>query len=62
MNGQTKSFEERKKMADDFIARIKPYEKHAPMRFDFRGYANYVKENGLTNETITEAIMKQFQR
>ena len=24
------------------------------------GHTNYVKKNGLTNETITESIMKQF--
>ena len=62
MNGQTKSFEERKKIVDDFITRINPYEKHTLMRFDFHGYANYVKKKGLTNETITESIMEQFQR
>lgn len=62
MNGQMKSFEERQKIADDFITRIDPYEKHIPMRFDFHGYANYVKENGLTNETITESVMEQFRR
>lgn len=62
MNGRTKSFKERQKIADDFITRINQYEMHTPMRFDFHGYANYVKENGLTNETITESVMEQFQR
>lgn len=32
------------------------------MRFDFRGYAAYVKQHGLTNETITESVMEKFKR
>lgn len=62
MNGQMKSFKERQKIVDDFITRINPYEVHTHMRFDFHGYAKYVKENGLTNETITQSVMEQFQR
>lgn len=62
MNGQMKSFSEKQKMVDDFIARINPYEKQPPLRFDFHGYAKYVKEHGLTNQTITDSIMQKFQK
>lgn len=62
MNGQTKSFREKQQIADEFIACINPYKKQPPMRFDFRGYAAYVKQHGLTNETITESVMEKFKR
>lgn len=62
MNGQTKSFSEKQKMVDDFILRVKPYEKQPLLKFDFHGYAKYVKEHNLTKETITESVMKKFQK
>lgn len=62
MNGQTKLFNEKQKIVDDFIARINPYEKQPSLRFDFHGYAKYVKDHGLTNQTITESVMRRFQK
>lgn len=62
MNGLTKSFKEKQALADDFIERIKPYEKPAPFKFDLRGYAEFIKNNNLSSSEITPEMAEQFRK
>ena len=61
MNGRMMSFNEKKKMADDFVLRLQPYKEHENLHFDLRGYAKYLKENGLSGKEVSEDIIKRFQ-
>lgn len=62
MNGLTKSFKEKQALADAFIERIKPYEKPEPLKFDLRGYADFIKKNNLSSSEITPEMAEQFRR
>ena len=52
MNGQMKSYNEKKSIANEFIRQNNPYEKKPSLNFDLRKYATYVKENGLKADEI----------
>ena len=60
MNGQMKFYSEKKLIANEFIRQNNPYEKGSSLNFDLRGYAAYVKENGLKVNEITPKIMNMF--
>ena len=60
MNGQMKK--SKKKLVDEYIARVNPYEKQKPLAFDLRGYASYVAENKIKATEITPEIMKRFSK
>lgn len=62
MNGQMKSFKEKQRIVDNFIARVKPYEKITPLKFDLRGYSAYLKEHNIPGNNVPEHVMKMFQR
>ena len=52
----------RQKVVDEYIQGYKPYEKHEPLQFDIRGYAQYVKERNLKPEDITLEILAFFSK
>lgn len=60
MTGQMKSFKEKQNMVDEFVSQMNIYETQPLLKFDFHGYAKYVKENNLTNQTITDSVMNHF--
>lgn len=62
MNGQMKSFKQKRILAEDFVKKSNPYEKKKPLNFDLRAYASYVKMNNLKPSDITPQIMKKFER
>lgn len=60
MNGQKTLSKDQ--MAEDFIKRINPYEKHQPMNYDLRAYVNYIREHNLKIEEITPELVNLFDR
>ena len=58
MNAQTKK--SKKQEAEEYLRRVNPYEKPQPVAFDLRGYAAYIKANGLEGTDITPDIMNRF--
>ena len=58
MNAQTKKF--KNLIVDEYLRRVNPYEKPQPIAFDLRGYAAYIKANGLEGTDITPDIMNRF--
>lgn len=60
MNGQTKK--SKRRIVDEYIACVNPYEKPQPIDFDLRGYAAFVAEKGLKANEITPEIMKRFSK
>ena len=58
MNGQMKLSKEQ--MVWDYIQRVNPSEKQPSLSFDMRGYAKYVKDNGLQSKEVTPEIMQKF--
>ena len=60
MNGQQLSYEEKKRIAKNFIVNVDPYGKREPLRFDMRRYAQYVKDNNIPVSEITEETMQMF--
>ncbi len=61
MNGQTTLFNEKQKIADDFIERINPYGDYENLDFDMRGYSKYVKEHNIPGNNIPEEVMNMFK-
>lgn len=61
MNGQTISFKEKQAIADAFIERVNPYEKPEPLKFDLRGYSEYLKEHGITGKEVSPIVQRKFQ-
>ncbi len=60
MNGQMKK--SKSQIVEEYIKRVNPYEKPQPISFDLRGYAAYMKENGLKGADITPEIMNKFSK
>lgn len=60
MNGLMKK--SKKQVVEEFVQRVNPYEKPAPIAFDLRAYAAYVADNALTASDITPEIMGRFTR
>ncbi len=63
----TNTFERRIEITDpdalvkEFADRVNPYTpSKCAYRMDYRAYAKYVKENGLTGKDITPEIMEMF--
>ena len=47
----------KQKVVDEYMQDYNPYEKHEPLQFDLRRYAQYVKERNLKPEDITLEIL-----
>lgn len=62
MNGQIISYKEKMNIAENYISRIKPYEKPEPLNFDLRGYSDYLEKNGLTGQNISKTITEKFKK
>ena len=60
MSGQMKSYSSKQKMVDDFIDRIKPYEKHENLKFDMRSYAKYLKEHKISGKNVPQDVVSKF--
>ena len=52
----------KQKVVDEYMQDYNPYEKHEPLQFDLRGYAQYVKEHNLKPEDITLEILTLFSK
>ena len=52
----------KQKVVDEYMQDYNPYEKHEPLQFDLRGYAQYVKERNLKPEAITLEIFALFSK
>ena len=50
----------KQKVVDEYMQDYNLYEKHEPLKFDLRGYAQYVKERDLKPEAITLEILALF--
>lgn len=46
-----------------YVKNSNPYESRAntDYRFDFRGYANYLKENKLSGKDVSVDVVRRFQ-
>ncbi len=52
---------EKRKIADDFIARVNPYKASDPSpAIDLRAYAKFIAENGINPKDITDSMIMQF--
>ena len=60
MTGQTKK--SKSQIVEEYIKKVNPYEKPQPIAFDLRGYAAYIKANGLKGADITPEIMNRFSK
>lgn len=58
MNG--KMISRKQHIVDEFIKRVDPFKKHAPINVDLRAYSRYIRENNIPTEKITPEIMNQF--
>lgn len=59
MTGQTKK-SDRDKLVRDFIKRCDPYKKRSVPKYDMRGYAAYLKKNGIQGKDVTPEILAMF--
>ena len=59
MTGQTKK--SKSQIVEEYIKKVNPYEKPQPIAFNLRGYAAYIKANGLKGTDITPEIMNEFE-
>lgn len=62
MNGQTKLFNERQKIMEEFILASKPYEKTPKLQFDLRGYSKYLKEHNIAGNTVPKEVVEFFKK
>ena len=60
MTGQTKKSKSQR--VEEYIKKVNSYEKPQPIAFDLRGYAAYIKANGLKGTDITPEIMNRFSK
>lgn len=60
MSGQMKSYRYKQKLVDDFIDKMKPYEKHENLKFDMRSYAKYLKENKMSGKNVPDDVVSKF--
>ena len=60
MTGQTKK--SKSQIVEEYIKKVNPYDKPQPIAFDLRGYAAYIKANGLKGTDITPEIMNRFSK
>lgn len=61
MNGPMSAYKEKQQIADSFIERLNPYEKLTPLRFDLRGYAKFLKENGISGKDVPSDVVEKFK-
>ena len=59
MTGQMKK-SERDNLVKDFIKRCDPYKKRKVPKYDMRGYADYLKNNGIQGKDVTPEILAMF--
>lgn len=62
MNEQMSDFEERQRMADEFIERLQPYAQRRPLEFDLRGYATFLKERGIAGKDVPPDVAEKFAK
>lgn len=62
MNEQLSEFEKKQRMTDEFIKRVQPYAQRAPLEFDLRGYANYLKDRGISGKDVPPDIVDKFTK
>ena len=62
MSGATNKYKERQKAVAEYVKANQNHIYHAKNMpaFDMRGYAQYIKENGLDPKEISPDIMKRF--
>ncbi len=60
MTGQTKK--SKNQIVAEYIKKVNPYKKPQLIAFDLRGYAAYIKANGLSGADITPEIMNKFSK
>ena len=60
MNGQMSSFEEKKKIVDNYLAQTDVYKPLVSLKFDLRGYADYVEKNNIDSRDVTDDILEMF--
>ncbi len=58
MSGQTKK--SKGQIVEEYIKRVNPYEKPQPIAYDLRGYAAFLKANGLNGADVTPEMMDRF--
>ena len=62
LSGRMMLFNEKEKMADDFVFRLQPYKEHENLHFDLRAYAKYLKENALPGKEVSEDVIRKFRQ
>lgn len=62
MHGQTMSFSQKNKIANDFIKRVKPYDKQPGLKFDMRGYAKYLADNNIPGNKVPAHVVEMFRK
>lgn len=56
------TYNEKIKVAEEFIATVNPYEKSTNLNFDLRGYAKYVKEHNYAGKNIPVDVINKFSK
>ncbi len=64
MNGQTKlfSFTQKKKIAEDYIARCNPYKNADSMQLDLRAMTKYARKKGIKLAELNEVEIQKFHK
>ena len=61
MKKPEKPDKDKKRIADLFIKRQKPYKKHKPLNFDLRGYAKHLKEHGISGKDVPPEVVNKYK-
>lgn len=61
MSGQMVSFDEKQRIADEFIERTNPYRPYEPLEFNLRDYLQYLEDHNIDNRHIPNEVMQKFQ-
>lgn len=62
MRGRKMSFKEKNNAVQEFIGRVKPYEKPPKLNFDLRGYAKYLSENNIPGNKVPQNVINMFKK
>ena len=60
MSGAMKNFDHTQKVVDNYLEKNDIYTSIKNPKFDFRGYAAFIKKNNLKATDITPSMLKQF--
>ena len=61
MSGQ-KTYKEKMKIVESFINTVNTYEKQPTLKFDMRGYAEYVEKHKLSGRNIPVEVIYMFNK